>query len=174
MMPSRRRFLRQTLFGTAALTAARPFTSFAGSPEEPPDLRFFSAGEHAVIAAVASRLLGIDGDPAAGSPPIDVAHRADRFLAAEDPEIQDQLHLLLTIFNSEFAAVVFALRFTSFIDMQPQAQDEYLEGWMTSRLGFRRTGFQALKRLCMSMYYTHPSAYAAIGYTPALSAPEER
>jgi hypothetical protein len=58
--------------------------------------------------------------------------------------------------------------------MSTESQDDYLEGWMTSRLGFRRTGFQALKRLCMSMYYTDPASFSAIGYTPMVTATENR
>ena len=48
--------------------------------------------------------------------------------------------------------------------MDDKAQDGYFEGWMTSSLGFRRTGFQALKRLSMSMVYTDQRSFGEIGY----------
>jgi hypothetical protein len=173
MAPTRRAFLKETAFGVAALALARPFSSsLIASSGDPPGLAFFSEEEHAVVAAAAQRLLGIYGE--GSSPTIDVALRADRFLSGEDPEVQEQFHLLLTIFNSQIAAFLFSLKFSSFLDMGPQSQDDYLEGWMTSRLGFRRTAFQGLKRLCMSMYYTHPASFAPIGYAPVVHPPEER
>jgi hypothetical protein len=172
MALTRRVFLKETLFGTVLLAAARPARLLAAASGEIPALTFFTEEEHAIVAAAAQRLVGAMVEP--GSPPIDVPLRADRFLAAEEPEVQEQLHLLLAIFNSQFAALVFSLKFSSFLEMSPQAQDDYLEGWMTSRLAFRRTGFQGLKRLCMSMYYTHPASFDAIGYSPMISAREER
>jgi hypothetical protein len=48
--------------------------------------------------------------------------------------------------------------------MDSAGQDSYLEGWMTSSLGFRRTGFQALKRLSMSMHYTDAHSWEEIGF----------
>jgi hypothetical protein len=35
---------------------------------------------------------------------------------------------------------------------------------MTSSFGFRRTGFQALKRLSMSMHYTDERSWEEIGF----------
>lgn len=172
MSSTRRAFLKETLLGTMFLAAARPLRVLATAMEEPPPPGFFSEEERAIITAAAQRLIGTAVEPDA--PLIDVSSRADRFLAEEEPGVQEQMHLLLAIFNSQFAALVFSLKFSSFLDMNPQARDEYLEGWMTSRLGFRRTGFQALKRLCMSMYYTHPASYAGIGYSPLIPASEER
>ena len=172
MASTRRAFLKETVFGVIALAAARPFSSLGASSGEPPALTFFSEEEHAVLAAAAQRLLGISGE--GNSPAIDVPLRADRFLSTEDPEVQEQFHLLLTIFNSQIAAFVFNLKFFCFLEMSPQSQDDYLEGWMTSRLGFRRTAFQGLKRLCMSMYYTHSASFAPIGYAPMVHPPEER
>jgi hypothetical protein len=172
MASTRRAFLKETLLGVGALALARPFSSLGASSGELTDLAFFSEEEHAIVAAAAQRLLGIPEE--SRSPAIDVALRADRFLSAEDPEVQEQIHLLLTIFNSQIAAFVFNLKFSSFLEMGPESQDDYLDGWMTSRLGFRRTAFQGLKRLCMSMYYTHPASFAPIGYAPVVHPTEER
>ncbi len=171
---SRRRFLKKTFAGVIALSAARllgPAVLFAQKRSAPHQaLRFFDEEEYQIVGAAAARLVGspLNGEQDA----IDVALRADRFLSTADPEIQSQFHLLLTILNSTLTAILFDFRFTSFLDMSPSAQDDYLEGWMTSRLAFRRTAFQGLKRLCMSMYYTDERSWHEIGYQP-VTLPEE-
>jgi hypothetical protein len=164
----RRRFLRQTLFGAAALFIAPALPSGrirAQIPQEAArSLKYFSEEEYLVVSAAAAHLTGhLPGGPGGGDA-IDAALRADTFLSAEDPEIQDQIHLLLTIFNSSIAAFLFSFKFSGFLTMDDDARDSYLEGWMTSSLGFRRTGFQALKRLSMSMHYTDERSWEEIGY----------
>ena len=170
----RRRFLRQTAFGAAALIAARFLPSGRAAAQEgsapPAALKFFSQDEYSVFSAAAARCTG---HPAAsGGGGIDTALRADAFLSTEDPEIQDQIHLLLTIFNSVFAAILLSFTFSRFVDMDGAAQDRYIEGWMTSTFAFRRTAFQALKRLSMSMYYTDERSWDEIGYH-GITAPGE-
>ena len=64
----------------------------------------------------------------------------------------------------EWFAFLFDFRFSSFLDMNAADQDSYLEDWMTSSLEFRRTGYQALKRTCLSMFYTDTRSFADIGY----------
>lgn len=172
---SRRRFLKETLLGVAVLSAARLLPSSlliaqkqaaGGNP-----LRYFTGQEFQIAKAVADRLIG---PPASGGPKasdVDVAGRADRFLSSADPEIQDQFHLLLAVFNSALAAFLFDFRFSSFLNMNPDQQDSYLDDWMTSRLAFRRTAFQGLKRLSMSMFYTDSHTWSEFGYQ-AVTVPE--
>jgi hypothetical protein len=164
----RRRFLRQTLFGSAALFVAPFIPAKILRPQNgrktAPPLLFFTQEEYAVVSAAAARLTGFTAGAPDAKDAIDAALRADKFLSTEDPEIQDQIHLLLTIFNSPIAAFLFSFEFSRFTGMDDKAQDGYLEGWMTSSLGFRRTGFQALKRLSMSMVYTDERSFEEIGY----------
>jgi len=164
----RRRFLRRTFFGAAALFVAHTLPSRLIHAQIPPEaarqLQFFSNREYLVVSAAAARLTGhIPGEPGSGQT-VDAALRADTFLGTEDPEIQEQIHLLLTIFNSPITAFIFSFKFSGFLSMDPAGQDNYLEGWMTSSLGFRRTGFQALKRLSMSMHYTDERSWEEIGF----------
>jgi hypothetical protein len=164
----RRRFLRQTLFGAAALFVAPLLPQGSLRAQSSGDtgrkLLFLSEEEYGVVSAAASRLTGFPaGDPGAKET-IDRALRADRFLATEDTEIQDQIHLLLRVFNSPIAAFFFSFKFSSFSAMDASDQESYIEGWMTSSLGFRRTGFQALKRLSMSMHYTDERSWPEIGF----------
>lgn len=134
-------------------------------------LRFFSRHEHRLLQAVAERLVGTAG--AAPADVIDIAGRADAYLALEDPEIQSQIHLLLAIFGSRLFAFLLDFRFEPFLKMDADAQVSYLEDWMSSPLEFRRTGFVALKRICLSMYYTDSRSFAAVGYE-GMFLPEDR
>lgn len=167
-VPSRRKFLKETFLGAVFLGLSRfaPISRTAVRSDGSPYL-FFSDDEAQVIQAVAERLIG--------KSPLDVnvVERADRFLAEEDEEIREQIHDLLWVFNAPFFAFLFDFRFSSFVGMSPEKQDSYLEDWMTSNVAFRRTGFQALKRLCISMYYTDEKSWREIGFE-GMFLPEDR
>jgi hypothetical protein len=173
---SRRTFLKETILGATVLSAAQflpGYRAFAVPPGEVFKAQFFSPHELFILRAVAERLIGPSPATRPGATDIGVAERADRFLGEADPEVQEQIHLLLSIFNAKLFSFLFDFRFSSFLDMRPDIQDAHIASWMTSRLGFRRTGFQALKRLCMSMFYTDERTFSEIGYTP-LYVPEGR
>ena len=173
--PSRRRFLKETALGTAFLLAARliPLGSLRAQGPIPRDLRFLSDHEYLVMKALAERMVGLRDGENSAQPAIDAALRADGFLAEEDQEIRTQFHQLLTLFSSTLFTFIFDFRFSSFLDMSPEEKDSYIEDWMTSSLAFRRKGFQALKRTCMSMYYTDPKSWKPIGYE-GMFLPEDR
>ena len=164
---TRRKFLKQTLFGTVALSLSRfiPFDIAKAAPAVEGALKFFSPIEYLIIQAVGERVVGnaSSGSPSASH--VGVAARADAFLSKESPENQEQFHQLLVVFNSNLFAFLFEFRFSSFLDMSSGDQDSYLRSWMTSSLPFRRTAFQALKRLSLSMFYTDPQSWNEIGYT---------
>jgi len=134
------------------------------SLEIPKRLDFFSDHEFIVFQAIAERMIGApsEGNPSAAL--LNITMRADKFLSGTDPEVQEQFHQLLTVFNAPFFAFLFDFRFSSFISMSAEDQDSYIEDWMTSTFAFRRTGFQALKRVCLIMFYTEPRSWPEIGY----------
>ena len=165
---SRRTFLKETVFGALSLTAARWIPASASTlvlPDETArQLKYFSTHEYLVVGAIAERIVGPPGKNGIDASHVDVALRADRFLAGADTEIQEQFHQLLTVFNAPFFTFLFDFRFSSFLNMTPEDKDSYLEDWMTSVIGFRRQGFQALKRICLSMFYTDSRTWAESGF----------
>ena len=165
---SRRKFLKETAFGMLALSAAKliPWdAAIAGiAPGIEQSLKFFSPMEFLIVQTVARRIVGAPLQSGVSTDDINVALRADAFLAGADPEIQDQFHQLLTVFNGAMFAFLFEFRFSSFVEMSPEDHDSYLEGWMTSALSFRRTAFQALKRISLSLFYTESRSWKEIGY----------
>jgi len=159
---SRRTFLRQSVFGSLFLTVGGLGRPFQEQPGASKPLLFFSDHEFEIMKAAATRI--IDLDSSSPLTPEEVTLRADQFLAGEPPEIQDQFHTLLYAFNAPLFTFLFDLRFSSFIGMSAEDQRSYLEDWMTSTFAFRRTGFQALKRVSLSMYYTDSRSWPGIGY----------
>jgi hypothetical protein len=165
---SRRRFLKQSTFGVFALSASRLIPAFDSglslSPQIEDQLQFFSPKEYLIVEAVADRMIGRLNDGAPSASQVGVPLRADKFLAGADPEIREQFHQLLTVFNAPAFTFLFDFRLSSFINMKPEDQDTYIEDWMTSVIGFRRTGFQALKRVSLSMFYTESRSWKEIGF----------
>lgn len=166
---SRRKFLKRTTLGAVALWSSSFLPSSCSRYEEVPgtimdQLRFFSAHEYLIMKAVAARLVHTIRTAEPDAERISIAIQADRYLADAHPETQRQFHQLLTVFNSPIFAFLFDLRFSSFLDMESADRDSYLHDWMTSRIPFRRSAFQALKRLCMSLYYTDDRTWESIGY----------
>jgi len=159
---SRRTFLRQSILGSVFLSFGGVFRPLLGQASPAQPLLFFSDHEFEIMKAVITRIIDLDGS--SPLPPDEVAFRADQFLAGEPPEIQDQFHTLLYAFNAPIFTFLFDLRFSSFIGMSPEGQESYLEDWMTSAFAFRRTGFQALKRVSLSMYYTDSRSWPGIEY----------
>ena len=165
---SRRKFLKKTLFGVIALSAAKfvPLDNAHAevASEIQQQLKFFSPLEFLIIKTAAGRIVGAPSAGNAGTDEVNVALRADAFLADADPEIQDQFHQLLTVFNGALFAFLFDFRFSSFVEMSPSDQDSYLQSWMTSTLSFRRSAFQALKRVSLSLFYTDKRSWHEIHY----------
>ena len=162
MINSRRTFLKQTLTGSVFLVSARALGHSLPDSDTPDSLKYLSTKEFLIVQAVAARIIGLD--ETSPMPASDVASRADVFLSTADPEVQYQFHTLLNAFNAPFFTFLFDWRFSSFIHMSAEDQDSYLEDWMTSNFAFRRTGFQALKRVCLSMYYTDSRSWREIHY----------
>ncbi len=159
----RRLFLRQTLAGSLFLSLGRPPLRASQQADAPPKPgNFFDAKEFELFRAVADRIAGPRPDTAPSAD--EIASRADAFLAGDHPEIQEQFHLLLMLFNSAWVAFLFDLRFSSFLAMSDDDKDAYLRDWMESPLAFRRTAFQGLKRLSLSVYYTHPGSWDGVGF----------
>ena len=174
---SRRKFLKATLFGAACLSLSKIVPTGTLLADDlkhiPQNLVYFSPKEFLIFEAAADRLIGTPSPGQPGSDEIGVAGRADQFLGGADPEVQEQFHQLLTVFHAPFFTFLFDFRFSSFLAMTPEDKDSYLEDWMTSSLSVRRTGFQALKRVCMSMFYTHSGSWKEIGYEGVFM-PEDR
>jgi hypothetical protein len=177
---TRRGLFKKTLGGAVLLAAAGAVPvalqkTRERAPRKP--LRFFTPAEYSVFAAVADRVLatsplepGTELGPLPSRPPaplpaeVQVAEKADAFLAPLDAASAKDLKQLLMLFDNALFSVVMGGPPRPFTAMSPQEQDRHLRSWATSRLAIRRTGFQALKRLAAAVYFGSPETYASVGY----------
>jgi hypothetical protein len=181
MDTGRRAFFKKTLGGAAivAIAGAVPLAlrrtqlrEVAGGRK----LAFFSPVEYSIFAALADRILAIApaGEPTAGLPEklqssptpaqVDVAGKADLFLAPLPPSDGKQLKQLIGLFDNALVSLLMGGPPTPFTQQTPEQQDQTLHAWATSRLALRRTGFQAIKRLCGAIYFGSPETYGSSSY----------
>jgi len=170
MAETRRGLLKKSLGGAALLAAAGavPVALRRTRLREVPTgqtLRFFTPAEYSIWAAVADRVLA-EEKPSGGPTPaqIDVAARADAFLAPLPETDRKDLKQLLALFDNALFSALQGGPPRPFTAMSPEEQDAHLRRWQTSRFALQRTGYQAMKRLCCALFFSAPETYASVGY----------
>jgi len=158
---SRRSFLAgaATLSLVAALGRPAKLAAIVGEGSK----NDFDEPQWQVLRQAVTRLIA----PAPGWPDpiaLGVARDIEQAMLEADPKVQKDFRKLLSTLGNRFVALLFDLRFTPFTRMSPEDQTAYLRDWMTSWMPQRRAGFQALKRLTVFAYYTHPDVWPAIDY----------
>src|SRR5262249_13365454 len=78
------------------------------------------------------------------------------------PESRADLVKLLGLFENALPGLLLDGRALPFTRLDPAAQDRVLEQWRDSRLVLRRSGYHALRRLCLGAYYAAPDACPAV------------
>ncbi len=156
----RREFLRQGGGGLMlALGGVLPGCSRTGGSQGGGDT--FSNSERLTLGAICERLLPGGGRaPSAGA--VDVAVKIEDLVSGLGPRAATDFKRLLSLF--EWSPILFEARLGRFSTLPPETQTEIIRGWATSRLGFRRTGFVAIKRVAMSVYYVQEASWPAIGF----------
>jgi len=168
--PSRRKFLKRGLLGGGllALAGTLPFafrtTLLGRRPRR--ELKLLTLEEHAVLAAIAARLVPGDGAgptwPSAEA--VDCAGKIDALLATTHPDVGSDFRRLLRLFESGFLGTFIAASPRPFTRATPAEQDIRIEAWRRSHLAVIRSGYQALKRLAHAAYYSSPEVYGRVGY----------
>jgi hypothetical protein len=112
----------------------------------------------AVLAAIAERIVR-----APGADPTEIAHRVDATLA-KLPDARHDIRQLLLVFENALVALLLGARPQPFTHLSPERQDALLEAWRGSRLAFRRSGYQALRKLTLAAHYSSSSSWESVGY----------
>ena len=166
----RRGFLKKGLLGGALLffggglpIALRSTRRGAASR---PSLELLTPDEHAVMAAIAARIVPGDGAGPAwpSAEALDCAGKIDALMAQTHPRVGAEFRQLLNLFENGLTGLLTTLRPTPFTRCAPDQQDACLESWRHSRVALLRSGYQALKRLSQATYYSSPEVYARVGY----------
>lgn len=113
-----------------------------------------------VLVAVAKRVLPAGADAAS------VAQQVDSLLSRAAPESQKDFGRLLMLFENALPGLLFDGHVLPFTRLSPESQDAVLLRWRDSKLTLRRTGYQALRRICLAVFYADEASWPALGYHP--------
>lgn len=166
-MESRRGFLRKGLLGAALLAIGGGAflvlrrTLRAAKPRAA--LSVLSLDEYAIFAAVAARVVAVDGDSPT-TDAVDVAGRADAAMALWPDSVRLEFRRLLRLFENALTGAFLGQGLETFTASPPREQEARLSLWSGSRVAVFRTGYQAMKRLACACYYAAPEAWSATGY----------
>lgn len=164
MVGSRRSFLKKGLFGGLVLAlggtglALYP-SAQVGAPTAP--LLALQPSSFQVLIAVASRIV-----TAKGADPVAIAHGIDQALTRVPVEAQADLNKLLGLLENALPGLFLDARVQPFTRLSAEGRDRVLESWSSSRFVIRRTGFQALRKLCLAAHYSEAASWPALGYEP--------
>jgi hypothetical protein len=164
---TRRGFLRKGVVGGALLALGGSSflilrrTLRAAEPRDP--LFVLSPDEYAIFAAVAARVVAVDGD-APSTADVDVAGRADAAMVPWAPSVQIEFRRLLRLFENALTGAATGTGLETFTASPARLQDARLAAWSGSRVAVLRSGYEAMKRLAGACYYAAPETWPATGY----------
>jgi hypothetical protein len=145
--------------GASFLTLRR--TLRAAEPRDP--LLVLSPDEYAIFAAVAARVVAVDGDSPT-TDDVDVAGRADAAMIPWASAAQVDFRRLLRLFENALTGAVTRTGYETFTASPVRMQEARLAAWSGSRVDVFRTGYQAMRRLASACYYGAPESWPATGY----------
>ena len=160
-MLNRRSLLKKGLLGGAVLGVAgaaialRPVKKSGSTPA----LVSLSEGSFWTLVAVAATVV-----PAAPYP-VALASGVDLALAAIPIEARKDVDVLLQLLENGLTGLLFNGTPTPFSARDAIAREASFREWSQSRLVLRRSGYQALRKLCLGTYYSAENTWAGIGYS---------
>ena len=164
---SRRGFLGLIGSGTAlaSLASLRALPA-AADPAAAIAARFFGPREREILTQIVERMVDT-GEP--GAPAVRETRAIatiDTLCASLDPGATAPLPTLLRLV--EWGPLLFEHRFARFTQLDANAQDVALDGWMRSSFTLRRKGFYALRNLALLGYWSQDETWPLVGYAGPL------
>lgn len=116
-----------------------------------------------VLAVLASRIVPLEGaDPKA------LAHGVDQSLRYSAPEAQAEFSFVLKVLENGLSGILTRGRFTLFSELEAKAKDEAIRRWTESPIDQLRGAMDAIRKLCLGVYYGPPSRLLSVGYPGSL------
>jgi hypothetical protein len=165
---TRRRLIALAILGGAAAVAPFRF-GFYDEADAFHDLERLSPTQAAILMALLEALLPRYADRSADALRGHVRF-IDGYLRHVPPMDVRQLGLLLYAVEHATTPLELRLRRCSGLPLAERA--DYLRGWQRSGIGLRRLGLNCLTSLAFLACYRDQGAWAAIGYTGPVVAPE--
>lgn len=162
---SRRLFLRRSLHAVSAL-AVVPGLTLGCAPvagvRAPDDLRVLDAAAWTMLGVVADTLIPRGGAFEVGAIDVDLATRADAFLAGESDAVLRGLSAALLVV--EWGSPLLSGRVARFSELGGDARHACIEALLHSRVGLLREVYAGLKQLCFFTFYAIDATWPAVGY----------
>lgn len=126
------------------------------------DLTFFSPREFSIFAAATQALL--PREVAIDDAPRVIAHGADEFLGSCEPVSVADMKKLLLLFDNALAGLLIARTTAPFTRLDLEHRRRVLDAWRFHKRLVFRSGYNAIKRLALSLYYAMPETWESTGY----------
>ena len=123
-------------------------------------LTFLKQKEISKVLVMGETMLGVPQDELGE----DYIFELDRTISNLDDFLHKDLHTLIWIFNSRFAALLVGKSLKPFKNMNPIKREEYMKKYMKSRIPLFRTIYVTIKALASWAYYTSERGEAEIGF----------
>ena len=174
----RRLFLKYGLGGAALLSLGgvglllRPGRS-APLPEG--GLKALTPGQWATLVYAAA-VINPGSSTLPSSDQLDTPKKIDRLVATLDPDLQDEIRLILTLVENPLAGALFDAQPKPFSALSEAERLTAITNWQQSRLSVRRAAIKALVGLVHSVHWSHSDNWAHMGYPgpPPLGAAHAR
>ena len=121
----------------------------------------------ATLEAAARVIVPVAFDGGSDSLRIDLMAECRKRIASLPATVAGDLMIGLDVLGNRITALLVVGRFTPFTALDETTRAEMLERLGTSRLPPLRTLYQAVRRLSLASYYSHPDAQSAVGYRGA-------
>ncbi len=157
---NRRDFLKKSMTGTLLLGSAGFLARCTGRQAEgprPAGFRVFNAQEVSTLTAFCQAVLPGPSEPAQAVP-LRIDLEVSQWRAKDRSEVRS----LLVVIEHGTRYVFFSWR--TFSELALEKRRDYLHGWETSHLDFRRQAFQVLRMMALFFFYSQDATWKAIGY----------
>jgi hypothetical protein len=162
---SRRVFLRRSLHTVGTLAAVPGLTlgcAPAADVRAPDNLHVLDAAEWAMLGVIADTLIPRGGAFEVGALDVDLATRADAFLADESDAVLRGLSAALQVV--EWGSPLLSGRVARFSEIGSADRHACIEALLHSRVGLLREVYAGLKQLCFFTFYAIDATWLAVGY----------
>lgn len=159
-MLSRREFIKKSILANLFLWSTGLFVQGC-KKKILNNFKFLSEDEVNLLRIFSLRLIPAGGDIPLSAEDVNLVEKIDSALYIEEKDIQKQFSGALFIF--EYAPLL-SFKFKKFSSLTESEQITIMKSWSQSRWLIKRTIFNAMKDLCMFMYYTTPGVWVHIGY----------
>ncbi|MFV2014252.1 MAG: hypothetical protein ACC656_02400 [Candidatus Heimdallarchaeota archaeon] len=123
-------------------------------------LTFLKKREVNKVLTIGETLLGVPKEELGE----DFVYELDRIITLLEDFLHKDIHTLIWLINSRFAALIVGKSFKPLKNMNPTKREKYMEKWMKSRIPIFRTSYVTLRAFASWAYYTSERGESEINF----------